>query len=185
MRASAARILLLLLTVAGCALTQATPETHYYLLAVQGTPPARLPAAVRVHPFTIDTAFAGERIAYQTLPTRLDRYTFHRWATDPRAIVTTAVRDYLEPIASDADPAFEIDGHIRRLLERDDASGAAGVLGLDLTVRRGEHVLLTRTYDEREPAQQPGPEAAVEALSRALGRILDDVVTRLAAAPAR
>jgi len=183
MRASAAPILLL--AAAGCALTQATPETHYYLLAVQGSPPARLPAAVRVHPFTIDTAFAGERIAYQTQPTRLDRYTFHRWATDPRAIVTTAVRDYLEPIASDADPPFEIDGHIRRLLERDDASGPAGMLGLDLTVRRGDRVLLSRNYDEREPAARPGPEAAVEALSRALGRILDDAVTRLTAPPPR
>ena len=185
MRASVAPILLLALTMASCALTQATPETHYYLLAVQGTPPARLPAAVRIHPFTIDTAFAGERIAYQTQPTRLDRYTFHRWATDPRAIVTTAVRDYLEPIAGTAEPPFEIDGYIRRLLERDDDSGPAGVLGLDVTVRRGDRILLTRTYDEREPAPRPGPEAAVEALSRALGRILDDVVTRLVSLPAR
>lgn len=177
--------LLVLLAGVGCALTQATPQTHYYLLAPGGAPPGRLPAPVRVHAFTIDTAFAGERIAYQTQPTRLDRYTFHRWATDPRAVVATAVRDYLEPVAGTVGPPLEIDGHIRRLLEREDASGAAGILDLDLTVRQGERTLLAHTYDEREPAARPGPEAAVEALSRALGRILDNVVRQLGAPEGR
>src|SRR5262245_31020826 len=103
MRASVAPILLLALTMASFALTQATTETHYYLLAVQGTPPARLPAAVRVHPFTIDTAFAGERIAYQTQPTRLDRYTFNRWATfffSSRRRHTSCLSDWSSDVCS-------------------------------------------------------------------------------------
>ena len=178
MRSRLARIVPLLAMTA-CALTQPTPQTHYYLLAIQGTAPGHLPAPVRVHPFTIDPALAGERIAYQTHPNRLDRYTFHRWATDPRAVVTTAVRDYLESVASSSGTPLEVDGHIRRLFERDEETGRSGVLTLDLTVRQGDRGLLAHTYDENEPSVKAGPEAAVEALSRALGRILDDVIGRL------
>lgn len=167
-----------------CALFRRTPETHYYVLAVPGTPSGRLPAPVRVRPFAVDPAFAGERMAYSTGANRLDRYTFHRWAADPRSVVATAVRDYLERAApADGGPPLDVQGTVRALLEVDGAGDAvAGELALDIEVRHGEAVLLRRGYVEREPAAARTPEAVAAALSRALGRVLNDVVTRLRSA---
>jgi ABC-type uncharacterized transport system auxiliary subunit len=175
-------LLAIAVAAGGCALFRRTPETHYYVLAVPGTPPGRLAAPVRVRAFTIDPAFASERIAYQTAATRLDRYTFHRWAADPRSVVTTAVRDYLERAApAEGGTPLEVQGHVRRLLEVDRDDGVMAELALDLEVRRGDAVVLRRSWAEREPAAGGSPEAVAAALSRALARVLDAAVAEIAA----
>lgn len=173
-------LLVLALASGGCGLFRRTPQTHYYVLALPGAPPGRLPAPVRVRTFTIDPAFASERLAYQTAAARLDRYTFHRWAADPRSVVATAVRDYLERAApADGGAPFEVQGHVRRLLEVDRDDAVVAELALDLEVRRGTAVVLQRTFAETEPAAGRGPEAVAAALGRALARVLDAAAAQL------
>ena len=175
------------LALAGCALFRSTPQVRSYTLALVGEPPARLAAPVRIGVFTIDQPYATERLAYRTSPYRLDYYTYHRWAADPRQLVQAAARDYLERAvtsghgAETAGTPFEITGHIRRIEEIDTPAAWQGALVLDLRVERGGTLLLARSYAETEPAEARNPEAVAAALSRALARILDSVVTELTA----
>jgi ABC-type uncharacterized transport system auxiliary subunit len=182
MRWAARAVVVLLVTgvLAGCSLARRTPEMRYYTLAVPGMPPAPPPAPLHVGAFTADAPYAGARLAYRTSPYRMEYYVYHRWAADPPAIVAGAARDYLErvPPAAEAAP-LRLTGRIRRLEEVDRAGGRDGALALDVEVRRGTEVVLTRGYADTEPAENENPEASVAALSRALGRILDRVVADL------
>jgi ABC-type uncharacterized transport system auxiliary subunit len=173
---------LVALALGGCSLARATPEVRYYTLALAGTPP-RLAAPVHAGTLGVDPPYATERIAYRTSPYRLDYYTYHRWAADPRTIVRTAARDYLERAApaGGAEP-YELTGHLRRIEEVDvPGGGRRGELALDLTVTRGGAVVLARSFAESEPAAEATSEAVAAALSRALARILDAVIAELAA----
>jgi ABC-type uncharacterized transport system auxiliary subunit len=175
------------LALAGCALFRSTPQVRSYTLALAGEPPARLAAPVRIGVLTIDQPYATERLAYRTSPYRLDYYTYHRWAADPRQLVQAAARDYLERAtasgtgAETASTPFEIMGHIRRIEEIDTPAGWQGALALDLRVERGGTLVLACSYAETEPAEARNPEAVAAALSRALARILDGIVAELAA----
>ena len=175
------------LALAGCALFRGTPQVRSYTLTLAGEPPARLAEPVRIGVFTIDQPYATERLAYRTSPYRLDYYTYHRWAADPRQLVQAAARDYVERAAASgagaetAGTPLEITGHIRRIEELDAPAGWQGALALDLRVERGNTLVLARSYAETEPAEARNPEAVAAALSRALARILDDLVAELAA----
>jgi hypothetical protein len=85
---------------------------------------------------------------------------------------------------SGAQPPFEVTGHIRRLEEIDDPQQWSAAIGLDLTVSRAGAVLLQKSYAETEPAEKRNPEAVAAALSRALGRILDQMLRELSTATA-
>jgi hypothetical protein len=168
--------------LAGCALARRTPEMQYYTLAVPGAPAVRLAAPIRVGEFTADEPYRTTRLAYRTSPYRLDYYVYHRWAGDPRSVLATAARDYLEQAEAGDGAPLEMRGHIRRLEEVDGPSGRQGALALEVTVESGGHRLLEHAYAETEPADAARPEATVAALSRALGRILERVVSDLGAA---
>ncbi len=179
-------------TLAGCSIGRATPHIRYYTLAVPGEPPAHLAAPVVVGAFTCDQPYATERIAYRSSPYRLDYYTYHRWAADPRNLIRTAARDYFERGAGTTGVPFEIEGNIRRLEEVDDVDTAGGgehggadaALALDVRVARGGAILLERAFSETERAASRRPEDVAAALSRALQRVLDEITRELAAAPA-
>jgi len=168
------------IAIAGCSLAgQSAPPVRYYTLALTGAPPTRLAAPVRVGTITSDQPYATERIAFRSSPYRLDYYTYHRWAADPRNLVRAAARDYFERGTSAGDVPFEMEGNIRRLEEVDDPAGWQGALALDVHVARGGSIVLERAYSETEPAESKHPEAVAAALSRALQRILDQVATEL------
>jgi uncharacterized lipoprotein YmbA len=178
------------LAFAGCALTRGTPQVRSYTLALTGEPAACLTVPVRIGTFTIDQAYATERLAYRTSPYRLDYYTYHRWAADPRQLVQVAARDYLERAAAPsgcrveaAGAPLEISGHIRRIEELDAPTGWQGVLAVDLRVERAGIPVLARSYAETEPTEARNPEAVAAALSRALARILDRVVAEISGQP--
>jgi hypothetical protein len=153
---------------------------RYYTLAVPGAPSVRLPGPLEVGPFGSDPPYATARLAYRTSPWRLDYYVYHRWAGDPRTLVANAVRDYLGPAAATSGPPLVVTGHLRRLEERELDGRREAAVALDLTVRQDARVRLSGSWAETEPIEDRGPEAAVAALSRALGRLLDQVAAALA-----
>lgn len=165
--------------LAGCALNHRVPDVTYYTLALPGTPPGRLDGPLRVGAITSDQPYATERIAYRSSPYRLDYYTYHRWAADPRNLVRTAIRDYFERAAAGGGAPFELEGNIRRLEEVDDAGGWQGAIAIDVRVARGGAIVLERAYSETDPAESRKPEAVAAALSRALQRILDRVAVEI------
>jgi ABC-type uncharacterized transport system auxiliary subunit len=166
--------------VAGCALTRTGPDMRYYTLALPGTPPSGLDGPVRVGTITSDQPYATERIAYRSSPYRLDYYTYHRWAADPRNLVRAAARDYFERLPPASGLPFELEGNIRRLEEVDDNPEWQGAIAIDVRVARAGRVVLERAYGETEPAESKRPEAVAAAVSRALQRILDRVVADVA-----
>jgi len=168
-------------SVAGCALVRKMPEVRYYTLALPAASAARLPVPIQVGVFTADQPYTTERIAFRTSPYRLDYYTYHRWAADPRNLLRDAIRDYLEAAAAGgSDAPLEVEGHIRQLEEIDAPDAWRAAITLDLKAARGGAVVLERTYGETEQAESRNPEAVAAALSRALRRILERFLSDLA-----
>lgn len=175
-------LVLAAVALAGCSLGRTLPHIRYYTLAIPAAPATRLDAPVHVGAITSDQPYATERVAYRSSPYQLDYYTYHRWAADPRELVRTVMRDYFERAGGTGGVPFEIQGNIRRLEEVDDPAGWRGALELDVRVTRGGAVLVERTFSETEPAESRRPEAIAAALSRALQRILDQVLAEAARA---
>jgi ABC-type uncharacterized transport system auxiliary subunit len=177
-RPSPAVVVAFLAALLACA-TRRVPEMRYYTLSVPGTP-AALPEPVHVGRFAADEAYATARLAYRSSPYRIDYYVYHRWAADPRSLMAGAARDYLAraPVAGEG-PPLELVARIRRLEEVDDEAGRRGALALEVEVRRGGALVLARGFEAEEPAAGAGPEAVVAALSRAVGRVLDEVIAAL------
>ena len=150
------------------------PDNRYYTLTVPGKPTGRLAGRVKLGAFSIDEAYKTARMAYRSSPYRLDYYSYHRWAADPRSLLAAASRDYLEQAESEG-PPIEVRAHIRKIEELDDSGGWQGVLAVDLELR-GQGIVVEKSYAESEPARERSPEAVAEAISRALGKILDQAV---------
>jgi ABC-type uncharacterized transport system auxiliary subunit len=171
------------LGLGACSLAGRTPEMRYYVLALPEPATPQLSAPIRVDGLTVEEPYTGRQIAYRTSPYRLDYYSYHRWAGRPQSVVGSAVRDYLERATrGDDGPPIEITAHIRRLEEVDAPDGWFADLALDVTARRDGEVVLEHAYAEREPAAVRNPEAVVAAMSRALARILEQLVSALAQA---
>jgi len=167
-----------------CSLASRTPEMRYYTLAVTGTPSAPLSAPLRLGTFTVDEPYGSARLAYRTSPYRLEYYTYHRWAAEPRLMVAIAIRDYVERAAVTGTGApLELTGHLRRMEEVDGAIGWSGDLAIDLRITRAGAAVLERSYAETEPAESRDPEAVVAALSRALRRILERALADIPDSP--
>ncbi|HEY2385468.1 MAG TPA: ABC-type transport auxiliary lipoprotein family protein [Candidatus Binatia bacterium] len=174
---------LLATTALGCSFFHTQPHIRYYTLTLQGAPATALDAPVSVVGFAADEPYASARLAYRSSPYRLDYYTYHRWAADPRNLLRATVRDYFEHGAAHDGLPYELEGNIRRLEEVDEPAGWQGALTLDIKVARGGATVLQRTYAETEPAAAKNAEAVAAAVSRALQRILDQVSADVAAAP--
>ncbi len=170
---------LLLAIISGCSPFTSQQQIRYYTLALPQAAAPALDAPVVTGTFTADEPYATARLAFRTSPYRLDYYTYHRWAGDPRNLVRAAVRDYFERATSGSSTPFEIEGNIRRIEEVDDPAGWHGDLALDVKVARGGSVVLERAFRESEPAEARNPEAVAAALSRALKRVLDQVAGEL------
>lgn len=157
-----------------------TQRTRYYTLTIPGEPKGGLPGPLRLGQFSVDPAYSSARLAYRTSPYRLDYYVFHRWAADPRHLVAIAMRDYLERFKTDRDgPPIDLAAHLRVIEEDEQESQRRGAIALDVKATRGGKVVLERLYAESEPAASGRPEAVAEAISKSLGRILDQVVEEL------
>lgn len=184
MKAPRATGVLLMVSLASCALLtrKPPPAIQYYVLAVPGTPPTPLTAPLEMGSFTADQPYATERIAYRTSPYRIDYYVYNRWAADPRSMVAAAARDYLgKAPAADDGPPLELSAHIRRIEEIDEPNGTRqGAIAVDVKVVQDGRIVLAHDYGETEPAKSANVESVVEAQSRALGRILDQVAAALA-----
>jgi ABC-type uncharacterized transport system auxiliary subunit len=175
-----ASALVLATSVLGCSLFRAQPHVRYYTLTLAGAPATPLEAPVTVGFFTADEPYANARLAYRSSPYRLDYYTYHRWAADPRSLVRTAIRDYFDRATTGSGTPFEIEGNLRRFEEVDDPAGWQGALALDVKVAHGGAIVLQHAYSETEPAEARSAEAVAAALSRALQRVLDQVAAALA-----
>src|SRR5271165_6604234 len=123
------------LLMSGCAGKVRYP--NYYTLAVAPTEKpapndARQSATLAVRRFDTPAYLRQGRIVYRQTPEEVGFYDYHRWASDPGAVVTTGVIDSLrstnlfsvvEPYAGQEHPDYLLSGRVERLDEVDYEGG--------------------------------------------------------------
>jgi ABC-type uncharacterized transport system auxiliary subunit len=198
-------VLLGLLIVAGfAACAGRSPATRYYDLA---TPPTRTGVggpALALDTLATDEAYDDERIVYRTSPYRLDYYDYHRWSAPPGVMVGNYLERGLENSGLFGSVVREPSRDIGAILggrvvaiEEIDVSNSSWqghlVLELRLEDQRTGDVLWSEQYEERQPLASQTPEGLAEAISIAMGRIVERaapaiharVAEHLAAAPVK
>jgi ABC-type uncharacterized transport system auxiliary subunit len=165
----------------GC-LARRTPPIHYYTLSVPPPAAPALAAQIQISTLTADAGYSGTRIASRPSPHRVDYAPFHRWVATPPAMLAGVLDEYLVRATTPGSTRrVFVTGNLRRLEAVTHDSAPTAVLALSLAAELDGRRLLERRYDEREPIDGSGPEAAAAALSRALARILEDFAAALAA----
>src|SRR5271170_1016403 len=90
----AAGLMTALASLSGCAGKIQYPS--YYVLNVPAPPPVKgqskpILGSVAVREFDAPAFLRGGSIAFRKSPEQLDFYNYHRWAEDPRRVVTLAM----------------------------------------------------------------------------------------------
>src|ERR1700746_3454522 len=130
-----------LVILAGCGGRGRYP--NYYTLnlpAPPDPPPAEnVHATVAIREFRAPPYLRQGAIVYKTSPEQIGFYAYHRWATDPREVVTNAVIDRLRATAAFArvtpydgrsDASYVLSGRLVKLEELDYEGGVKVEVGL-------------------------------------------------------
>ena len=127
-------VLTALITLAGCG--GAVKYPNYYTLHVPPPPDPPVQEGVRaslaVREFRSPAYLHQGAIVYKTSPEQIGFYNYHRWAVDPREVVTNAVTDRLrasgnftqvKPYDGRSDIDYILSGRIEKLEEIDNDGG--------------------------------------------------------------
>ena len=140
-----------------------------------------------------DTAYDDLRIVYRKSPYRVDYYHYHRWSAPPSLMLTDVLRDGLHQTGAfgrvtsgygrDVDAVLR--GRVVAIEEVDRSATeweARVVLDLELErVATGE-VLWSRTLSQSESVEQLNPEGVTIAASKAMGKIIVEMLPELLSA---
>lgn len=180
-------MLTIALLVGGAVACGSSPETIHYRLEPDveqaDPPPAQRPSLALEH-LSVDAAYDDAQIVYRTSPYRLQRYYYHRWAAPPGLMLTDTLRSaYAQTgrfrtvsTGSAARSDMILSGQVAALEEVDVTEEEwQGRIVLELRLRdstTGE-LLWSDTVEERETLEERSPAGLAEALSVALGRIVE------------
>jgi ABC-type uncharacterized transport system auxiliary subunit len=128
--------LVLILALIGLTACVRTRYPSYYTLNVPLAPDPPVQAGVRpsiaVQEFRSPTYLRQGPIVYRVTPEQIGFYEYHRWAADPRAVVTSAVLDHLRADGQfsmvsayngHADMDYVLSGRLDKLEEVDSNEG--------------------------------------------------------------
>lgn len=180
----AARLGVALACLAGCVrLTVPTPHVHEYRIdypppQIDGPP---LPVVLRIAPFRVAAAYAGDAIVYRSGDFETDSYVYHRWATNPgNMIADLLARDFaasgryraVQQGPSLLPSDYVLTATIEEIEERSVATGHSAHLRLRVLLftsraPSGEPVW-QRIYDVDQPCLGMGVSDFVAAMSRAV-----------------
>src|ERR1700690_510878 len=118
---------------------------NYYTLNLPAPPdpPASesARAALAIRQFSAPTYLRQGAIVYKTSPEQVGFYAYHRWATDPREVVTNAVIDRLrasgafarvKPYDGGPDASYVLSGRLEKLDELDYEGGVKVEIALSV-----------------------------------------------------
>ena len=168
---------------------------NYYTLAVAPTQKAALndahqSATVAVRRFDTPAYLRQGRIVYREAPEEVGFYDYHRWASDPGAVVTTGVIDSLrstnlfsvvEPYAGQEHPDYLLSGRLERLDEVDYEGGVQVEVKLSaelVNVRTGASVW-AGTVTETSTASARNMNSVVVAMGHAAQSGVDQLVASI------
>jgi ABC-type uncharacterized transport system auxiliary subunit len=183
-------VLTALIALAGCAGRVKYP--NYYTLHVP--PPPDPPAQVGVHASLAVREFQSPvylhqgAIVYKTSPEQIGFYNYHRWAADPREIVTNAVTDRLrasgnftqvKPYDGRADVDYVLTGRLEKLEEVDYDGGVKVEVAISAqmtSIITGAPVW-TNTVDEVKTVSQRNLPAVVSEMNGTMERAIEKLLT--------
>ncbi len=179
------------------------PDINYY--APEYDPPAidahqPLPFVLRVNRFGVDPFYDSNRIVYRHADFRRDAYVYHRWWASPAEMVPHFLARDLEStglfkgvfVFDRHLPATHVlEGNVEAFYEHDEPDAWQAILSLRISLIAADEpdvsrrILFQKSYADREPCARKTPEALTAAMSRAMARtsesILTDIYRRLEA----
>jgi ABC-type uncharacterized transport system auxiliary subunit len=175
-------------------LKQPSKKIEYYTLEYSSpkigdlTP---LPDVIRVDRFTTAPPYNTTQMIYRNQSFERNAYIYHKWQTNPGAIITTLVnRDFknsglfkavLDP-ESRLSSSYIIEGTVDEFFEWDTPDAWKAVLGVSviLTKKNTEDIsntiLFQKTYHQIQACRRKHPKAVAGAMSQALSKISEQII---------
>ena len=190
-------VLIALITLAGCG--GAVKYPNYYALHVPPPPdpPAQegVRASLAVREFRSPTYLHQGAIVYKTSPEQIGFYNYHRWAVDPREVVTNAVIERLgasgnftqvKPYDGRSDVDYVLSGRIEKFEEVDYEGGVKVEVAItvQMTNLTTGAAVWTNTVDEAGTVGQRDVPAVVSEMNRTMQRAIEKLLTPPPAASA-
>ena len=187
-------ISLSLLLVACMNLKQPTKKIEYYTLEYPSpkiddvTP---LPYVIRVDRFTTTPPYNTTQIIYRDRSFERNAYVYHKWQTNPGAIVTTLVNRDMKNSAlfkavlnpeSRLSSSYIVEGTVEEFFEWDAPKAWKAVLGVSIILTKkntgdiDNTILFQKTYHQAQQCQRKHPKAVAEAMSQALSKISKEII---------
>jgi uncharacterized lipoprotein YmbA len=180
-------------TLTGCSGKIRYPS--YYVLNVPASPAAShrsepVLGSVAVREFTAPAFLRGGPIAYRQSPEQVDFYDYHRWAEDPRRVVTAAmVREMqargifqsVDVFDGRGSPECVVTGTLDHLEEVDQGTNVSIEVRLSarlINLRTGE-VLWQDTSSKTAKLDQRSVPGMVAEMSRDLGTAVERLVSSM------
>jgi uncharacterized lipoprotein YmbA len=179
-----------LIALAGCG--GAVKYPNYYALHIPPPPdpPAQggVRASLAVREFRSPAYLHQGAIVYKTSPEQIGFYNYHRWAADPREVVTNAVTDRLrasgnftqvKPYDGRSDVDYVLSGRIERLEEVDYEGGVKVEVAISaqMTNLTTGATVWTNTVDEIGTVGQRDVPAVVSEMNRTMERAIEKLLT--------
>jgi uncharacterized lipoprotein YmbA len=179
-----------LIALAGCG--GAVKYPNYYALHIPPPtdPPAQegVRASLAVREFRSPAYLHQGAIVYKTSPEQIGFYNYHRWAADPREVVTNAVTDRLRASGSftqvklydgRSDVDYVLSGRIEKLEEIDYEGGIKVEVAItaQMTNLTTGAAAWTNTVDEIGTVDQRDVPAVVSEMNRTMERAIEKLLT--------
>jgi uncharacterized lipoprotein YmbA len=179
-----------LIVLAGCG--GAVKYPNYYALHIP-PPPDPPPqegvrASLAVREFRSPAYLHQGAIVYKTSPEQIGFYNYHRWAADPREVVTNAMTDRLRASGSftqvklydgRSDVDYVLSGRIEKLEEIDYEGGIKVEVAItaQMTNLTTGAAAWTNTVDEIGTVDQRDVPAVVSEMNRTMERAIEKLLT--------
>lgn len=156
------------------------------------SPPAApdIRGALAVHEFQCPHYLCEGRIVYRASMEEVGYYEFHRWAMNPRDMITQFVANSIRSEAlfknvalqqPGAQPEYLLNGNIERLEEVDQGGDVRAVctISAELLDTKSKSIIWTHTASQTVPVQSRNVAGVVSSLSAAARMTVDDIVRSL------
>ncbi len=174
----------------GCMGKVKYPSYYTLNLPPAPDPPAQegVRASLAIREFRSPGYLRQGAIVYKTSPEQLGFYQYHRWAVDPRELVTTAVADHLRASGSysqvktydgHSDVDYVVSGRLEKLDEVDYEGGVKVEVAISAQMTKlatGETVWTNEVSEVGTVAERNVP-AVVAEMNRTMDRAIEKLLT--------